>query len=69
VKSKSAHSSSIRHFQHQRVAVDAGVHVLPVTVPGRTEHLHVFFRDIDHVEGKSDPPGGRPRLFGAEKGG
>ena len=57
------------NLEHQRVAVDAGVHVLPVAVPGRAEHLQVFLRDVENGEGQADPFGGRPGLCGAEKGG
>ncbi len=72
MKTKSAPSSSIRRpaiSKHQRVAVDAGIHVLPVAVTGRTEHLQVFFRDVEHDERKADPLCGHARLCGAEKGG
>ena len=56
-------------LEHQRVAVDAGVHVLPIPVPGRVKHLQVLFRDIEDSQRKPDPSGGGPCLGGAEKRG
>ena len=56
-------------FEHQRMAVDAGVHVLSVTVPGRMKHAQVFFRDVEIVVREARSSGGDPCPGGAEKRG
>jgi hypothetical protein len=38
------------HPKHQRVAVDAGIHIPPEAVTGRPQHLEVFCRDVENNE-------------------
>lgn len=53
--------------KHQRVAVDARIHVPSEAVTGRPQHLQVLFGDIEHDERQAYPLRCRPRFRCAEK--